>query len=417
MTPNGDGPTPTQPPIATGHELGFDLPPPAAISRTGTIAALCGAALLLGSAVAFGYLPRHRERAALEEAAVSAGQSAMRVDVISAKVGSSDRAVMLPGSVQPLMETVLYARASGFVRRWLVDMGDKVTAGQVLAEIETPELDQELEQARAQLAQAQPTLQRSKASRELSNANLQRYQQLAPVGVASQADLDQRQAQALVDDANVSVAQATIATQQANIRRLMQLKDFARVTAPFAGSITQRWVEVGALVTAGNGQPLYRIAATDPARVFVQVPQNVAPGLRVDVPAAVTVREYPGRKFDGKVARTAGELDATTRTMNTEVRVPNADGALIAGMYAEVALTLPSPHAVFELPSTALMSDASGLRVATVDDDSRIHLIPVVVERDEGANVEISTGLTGKERIVKLASAEFVEGRPVEVVR
>lgn len=416
MTPNGDGPTPAQPPIARNHELGFDLPPPATVSRTGTVAAVFGAALLLGSAFAVGYLPRHRERAALEEAAQSTGQSMMRVEVISAKVGSSDRAVLLPGSVQPLMETVLYARASGFVRRWLVDMGDKVTAGQLLAEIETPELDQELEQARAQLAQARPTLLRSKANRELANANLQRYQQLTPVGIASQADLDQRQAQAQVDEANVSVAQATIAAQEANIRRIMQLKEFARVTAPFAGSITQRWVEVGALVTAGNGQPLYKIAATDPARVFVQVPQDVAPGLRVDVPATVTVREYPGRKFAGKVARSAGELDATTRTMNTEVRIPNADGALIAGMYAQVALTLPSPHTVFELPSTALMNDSSGLRVATVDEDSKIHLVPVVVERDEGANVEISTGLTGKERIVKLASAEFFEGRPVEVV-
>jgi membrane fusion protein, multidrug efflux system len=417
MTPHGDGPPPAPTPVAHSHELGFDLPPPATISRPGAIAALVGGALLLGSAFAVGYLPRHQERAALEEATQTAGQAALRVDVISAKVGSSDRAVLLPGSVQPLMETVLYARASGFVRRWLVDMGDKVTAGQLLAEIETPELDQELEQARAQLQQAQPTLLRSKASRELSNANLQRYQQLTPVGVASQADLDQRQAQAQVDDANVSVAQAAIASQQANIRRLTQLKEFARITAPFAGSITQRWVEVGALVTAGNGQPLYRITATDPARVFVQVPQDVAPGLRADVPATVTVREYPGRKFEGRVSRTAGELDATTRTMNTEVRVPNPAGTLIPGMYAEVALTLPSPHTVFELPATALMNDASGLRVAVVDEDSKIHLAPVVVERDEGANIEISTGLTGKERIVKLASAEFVEGLPVDVVR
>ena len=415
MTPHGDGPPPAPPPIARGHELGFDLPPPATISRTGTLAVAVGAALLLGAAFTVGYLPRQRERAALEEATTIAAQSAMRVDVISPKVGSSDRAELLPGTVQPLMETVLYARASGFVRRWLVDMGDKVAAGQLLAEIETPELDRELDQARAQLEQARPSLLRSKASRELANANLQRYQQLTPVGVASQADLDQRQAQALVDEANVSVAQATIAAQQANIRRLTQLKDFARVTAPFAGTITQRWLEVGALVTAGNGQPLYRVAATDPARVFVQVPQDVAPSLRVDVAATVTVREYPGRKFEGKVARSAGELDSTTRTMNTEIRVPNTDGALIAGMYAEVALTLPSPHAVFELPSTALMNDANGLRVATVDDDSKIHLVPVVVERDEGANVEISTGLTGTERVVKLASAEFVEGKPVDV--
>jgi multidrug efflux pump subunit AcrA (membrane-fusion protein) len=130
----------------------------------------------------------------------------------------------------------------------------------------------------------------------------------------------------------------------------------------------------------------------------------------------VSVREYPGRAFAGKVARSAGELDATTRTMNTEVRIPNPDGALIAGMYAQVSLTLPSPHRVFELPATALMTDASGTRVATVDDESKVHLVPVVVERDNGASVAISNGLTGKERVIRLASAEFVEGRPVEVV-
>jgi membrane fusion protein, multidrug efflux system len=419
MTARSNAPQP-ETPVAPAHErtddLGFDLPPPVKVSKAGAVAAVVGGLAVLGAAFAVGYVPRHREHLALEEAAQGAAGEAMRVSVIAPKIGSSDRAVLLPGSVQPLQETVLYARASGFVRRWLVDMGDKVSEGQLLAEIETPELDQELEQARAVLAQAQPTLQRSKANRELSNANLQRYQQLTPIGIASQADLDQRQAQAQVDEANVSVAQATIEAQQANIRRLTQLKAFARVTAPFAGTVTQRWVEVGALVTAGNGQPLYRVAALDPARVFVQVPQDVAPGIRADVAATVTVREYPGRGFQGRIARSAGELDSATRTMTTEVRVPNGDGALIAGMYAQVALTLPSPHRVFELPATALMSDASGLRVATVDGESRIHLVSVVVERDTGTNIEVSSGLTGDERVAKLASAEFVESKPVDVV-
>jgi len=407
---------PVAPAHGRAHDLGFDLPPPVKVSKAGAAIAVVGGLVVLGAAFAVGYVPRHREHLALEEAAQGMAGAAMRVSVIAPKIGSSDRAVLLPGSVQPLQETVLYARASGFVRRWLVDMGDKVSEGQLLAEIETPELDQELEQARAMLAQAQPTLQRSKANRELSNANLQRYQQLTPVGVASQADLDQRQAQSQVDEANVSVAQATIEAQQANIRRLGQLKAFARVTAPFAGTVTQRWVEIGALVTAGNGQPLYRVAALDPARVFVQVPQDVAPGVRSDVVATVTVREYPGRNFQGKVARSAGELDAATRTMTTEVRVPNGDGALIAGMYAQVALTLPSPHRVFELPATALMSDAGGLRVATVDGESKIHLVSVIVERDTGASIEVSSGLTGNERVVKLASAEFAESKPVDVV-
>jgi RND family efflux transporter MFP subunit len=155
----------------------------------------------------------------------------------------------------------------------------------------------------------------------------------------------------------------------------------------------------------------------DPARIFIQVPQDVAPSIRPDVSATVTVREYPGRKFDGKVARSAGELDPMTRTMNTEVRAANADGALIAGMYADVSLTLPSPHRVFELPATALMNDAKGQRVAVVDAESKIHLVPVVVERDTGVTIEIASGLTGSEQVARLGSAEFVEGKLVDVIR
>jgi RND family efflux transporter MFP subunit len=404
------------PPVTAGHELGFDLPPPASVSRGRAVWILLAVVVVLGGVFALAYVPRRQERAALVEATQVAERAQMRVEVVTPKLGSSDRALSLPGSVQPLEETVLYARASGYVRKWYVDIGDKVKEGATLADIETPELDQELDQARAQLTQAQASLTQSKANRELSNANLQRYKQLIPSGVVSQADLDQRQAQAQVDEANVNVSQAAIAAQEANIRRLTQLRSFSRVTSPFGGTITQRWVENGALVTAGNGQPLYKVAAMDPARVFIQVPQDVAPSIRPDVAAKVTVREYPGRPFEGKIARAAGELDATTRTMNTEVRVPNADGALIAGMYAEVALTLPAPHRVFELPATALMVDAKGQRVALVDAESKIHLVPVVLERDTGATVEVASGLTGTEHVAKIGSAAFTEGRSVELI-
>jgi membrane fusion protein, multidrug efflux system len=417
LSPTSRGDESVSDPDAAGRDLGFDLPAPRAISKIALAVMVVVALAVVGAAFFIGYVPRRHERVALAEAARVVALSSMRVEVVTPRVVSSARAVLLPGSVQPLEETVLYARASGFVRRWLVDMGDRVQAGQLLAEIETPEIDQELEQARAQLEQARPVLERSRANRQLSDANLKRYETLTPVGVTSQADLDARRAQARADEADVHVAQASIASEEANIRRLAQIKAFTRVVAPFAGTITQRWVEVGALVTAGNGQPLYKVAALDPARVFIQVPQDVAPGVRAGVSAKVTVREYSGRAFEGTVARSAGELDATTRTMNTEVRVPNPDGALIPGMYAEVALTLPSPHRVLELPSTALMLDAKGPRVAVVDDEARIHLLPVVVERDTGATVEISTGLKGDERIAKLGSAELTEGRPVEVVR
>ena len=371
--------------------------------------------VVLVIAFAYGYLPRRGKRAALEAAAESSQRALVRVEVISPKLGASDRALELPGTIQPLQVTMLFARASGFVRAFHADIGDRVKTGQLLAEIETPELDQELSQARAQLMQARASLAQAKANRKLAEANLGRARSLEPSGVVSRAELEQNEAQAQVGDANVSVADANVAAQQANIRRLEQLKAFSRVTAPFAGTITQRIVEVGALVTGGNAQPLFRLAALDPVRVFVQVPQDVAPSVRSGVSGNVTVREYPGKTFKGEVMRSAGALDEATRTMNTEIRVPNGDGALLPGMYAEVALTLPASHRVLELPATALMNDARGQHVGVVDGQRKLHLVPVVIERDNGATVDISSGLTGDEKVVKIGSAAFVEGMSVEV--
>jgi len=395
--------------------LGFVLPSARRVRRRRMIG--IGLIVLAILAVAFvaGYLPRRSKRAELTAAAESSRHSLLRVELISPTIGASERALHLPGTVQPFQETVVFARASGYVRAWHADIGDKVKTGQILAEIDTPELDQELSQARAQLQQVRASLAQAKANRDLANANLGRARRLAPGGVVSRAELEQNTAQAEVAEANVTVANANVAAQEANIRRLEQLKAFARLTAPFAGTVTQRNVEVGALVTAGNSQQLFRIAATDPLRVFVQVPQDVAPGVRAGVPAKVSVREYPRRTFDGEVMRAAGELDSSTRTMTTIIRVPNADGALLPGMYAEVALTLPLPHQVFELPSTALLNDARGQRVAVVDAENKLHLVPVVVEQDKGATIEISSGLHGGEKVAKLGSAAFVDGMTVDV--
>ncbi|HUJ28485.1 MAG TPA: efflux RND transporter periplasmic adaptor subunit [Myxococcales bacterium] len=408
------------PPPAEGHtrpaepKLDFTLPAAATVSRKRltTVALILVGVLLVAFAV--GYIKRRGEAAALVESVEASKRALPRVEVISPKQLASDRALSLPGSVQPLQETVIYPRASGYVRAWKVDIGDRVKKGQVLAEIETPELDQELAQAAAQLKQTEAQLTQAQANRNLAKANLARAERLAPSGIVSRADLEQQQAQAEVGDANVKVAEANVAAQRANIQRLRQLKDFAHVTAPFAGIITQRTVEIGSLVTNGNNQPLFRIADMDPARIFVQVPQDVAPGVRAGVAAEVAVREYPGRKFPGMVTRAAGELDPSTRTMNTEIRVPNEKGALIAGMYAEVALTLPSPHHVLELPATVLLSDSRGQRVGVVE-DGKLRLQPVVVERDNGATIDISSGLKGDEKIAKIGSAAFVEGMAVDV--
>jgi membrane fusion protein, multidrug efflux system len=396
-------------------DLGFDLPEPAHLSRGrlftigGVVAALVAAAFL------FGYLPKHRAKAELVEGARVEAEQAPRVEVVSPTVTNSDRAIVLSGSVRALEETTIYPRANGYIGKWLVDIGDKVKAGQTMAEIETPELDQELDQARAQLAQATAGVTQADANQKFSEANLERFKQLVPAGVASQQDLDKTQAQSVVDSASVNVAKSGVSVQQANIRRLLQLKAFAHVVAPFAGTVTARNVERGSLVSSGNATPLFTVAILDPVRVFVQVPQDAAAGVRNELDAKVNVREYPGRAFEGKVARSAGALDQNTRTMLVEVRVPNPKNELLAGMYAEVSLTLPSSHRVFELPATALMNDAKGLRVALVDPDSTLRLVPVVVERDTGATVQISSGITEDARVVKLSSADMVDGKRVEV--
>jgi membrane fusion protein, multidrug efflux system len=416
MSADGKVPEPEKH-AAPGNDLGFALPEPARVSHTRALAIGAAAVVVLGGAFLAAYLPKRQARAALEIDARSEQQARLRVDVVTPKVLASERPMILPGSVQPFEETTVYSRANGYVRRWHADIGDKVEEGQLLAELDTPELDQELAQAQAQLAQARAGVALAQANRDFSRANLERYRKMAPEGVASQQDLDQKKQQAAVDEAAVTVAQAAVGSQQANLMRLTQLKSFARVTAPFGGSVTSRSIERGALVTAGSATPLFKIAATDPVRVVIQVPQDLAPSVRAEVPAKVTVREHAGRAFEGKVARFSGALDPASRTMTTEVRVPNPKGELLAGMYAEVALSLPAPHRVFELPGTAIQNDAHGVRVAVVDAKNELRLVPVVIERDTGSTVFISSGLEGTERVVKIAGTELVDGRPVDVTK
>jgi RND family efflux transporter MFP subunit len=310
---------------------------------------------------------------------------------------------------------VLYPRANGYIEHFDVDIGDRVKEGQLLAVIETPELDQQLDQARAQLAAAEASLAQAKANRDYSLTSLERYKRLKPAGVASQQELDQRQSEALVSNSNVAAAEAAVEVQHAEIRRLMRVKSFARVTAPFAGLITQRTIDRGSLVTQGNATPLFRLIVADPVRVFVQVTQDVAPSVRTGMPAKITVREYPGREFEGTLARASFALDSQTRTMTVEVRVPNPKNELLVGMYSEVLLSLPVPHKAYEITSTALYNDASGLRVAVVDPNDTLRFRKIVIERDTGATLQISNGLNEDDRVVRLASATLQEGMRVKV--
>ena len=413
----------TQPP----DELGFELPRPARLSKVTVALAI---ALIAGAAFVLGYLPHRDARARLTDPPADPGAAAaapasnapasnapvVRVEVVKATEVDSARALSLPGTVAPLEQTTLYPRTSGYVRRWMVDIGDHVTQGQPLVEIDTPETDAELAQARAQQAQAQAALAQARAHETYSKSNAARYEQLGAQNLVAKAQVEENQAAAGTDTANVAAAHAQIAAAEANVRRLIDLKSYARVTAPFAGVITARSVDRGALVSAGNTTPLYTIAATDPVRVFVQVPQAVAPSVKADVAVAVTAREYAGRTFAGKVSRTAGALDPALRTMNTEVRVPNGDGALLPGMYVQAQLTLPLPHRVLEVPATALYNDAQGVRVATVGADGKVHYAAIGIERDTGATIQIASGLRGDERVVKIAVPSLVEGQVVDVI-
>ncbi len=399
---------------AAEHELDFELPsaPKVSVTRIAFISSIF--VVVLGAAFALAYVPRHLQKNQLAVDTQQASEGHLRVEVVTPTLAASDRALTLPGSVQALEETTLFPQTGGYVRTWKVDLGDKVSKGQLLVEIDTPELDQQIQQAAAQLAEAKAKIEQAKANSSLAKVNLERYEKLTPEGVTSQADLEQKKAQAEVGASSVTVAEATVAAEQANLRRLSQQKGFARVAAPFDGTITKRWVERGALVSAGTANPLYRVSATDPARVFIQIPQDIAPSIAVGIAAKVLVREFPGRGFDGFVARSSGALDSTSRTMLTEVRVPNPTSDLLPGIFAQIALTLPVPHRVLEIPGTALITDAHGVRVAVVTADDTIVMTDVVIERDDGAVIQIASGLLPDERVVKNASSQLVDGLVVE---
>jgi len=394
------------------EDLGFQLPPPSPASRTGVVVVV---AIVIAGAFGFGWMQRSKARSRLDDAPASAASSTVKVQVMKPRVLDSDRELTLPGTVRALEQTKIYPRTTGYVRKWTVDLGDKVKAGQVLVEIDAPDLDAQLSQARAQLAQAQAAVNQVVAQSKYSRSNTQRYETLADQKLVSQSQVEQTQAQASTDEASVTAAQSNVLAQQANVRRLIETQAFLKVVAPFAGTVTSRSIERGDLVSETKTTELYTIAATDPVRVFVDVPQTVVASVNPGAPATVTVREYPGRKFEGKITRSAGALDPDLHTMTTEVQVPNADGALKPGMYVQAALSFPVPHRVVEIPATALYSDSQGLRVAVVDAQQKLHYVPITIERDTGATLHVATGLTGDERLIKIAVPGLAEGEPLEI--
>jgi RND family efflux transporter MFP subunit len=397
-----------------GHAEGevFD-PKPHHPTRRALSVSLAVGGLALASLLAAGILPRVAQRRAMVEAERAAAADAPNVKVSRAARGPASTALELPGSMQPLEETTIYARANGYVRSWRVDIGAHVKRGDVLAVLEVPDIDEELGQARAAAAQSSAGIDQAKTQLALANTTNHRYAALGQTGVVSQQDVDQVQATFDVQGANVTASQAAYNSAQANVRRLEDLKSFGTLVAPFDGVVTMRSAQVGQLVVAGAaGQPLFKIAQVDTLRVFVNVPQLHASAVRVGMHAPIRVRELRDRVFDGVVARTSNEIDGPSRSLLTEVDIPNPDGTLLAGMYARVRLDVEDADRPLLVPATAVLFDAQGTRVAVVQ-DGVVHWKSVEIEGDLGDRLAIARGLVEQDAVAAMASEQLVEGMRV----
>jgi RND family efflux transporter MFP subunit len=339
------------------------------------------------------------------------------VDTVIARPASHGQDLVLPGETAAWYESTIYARVNGYVSKWLVDIGDHVYEGQVLAVIETPELDAELEAARAQLKSSQSQVVARQAEAEFSKTTNERWRD-SPKGVVSEQERESKKADYESAVARLYTANAQVNLDKSKVDQYAALAEFKEVKAPFDGTITERKIDVGNLVTAGSGStttPLYRMAQTDPLRIFVEVPQSAAGELMYGgVPAEIRAPGAIGDVFAGKIARSAQSINTQARTMRVEVDMPNANHRLVPGMYVNVAFSLP-PRGQVEVPAAALIFRATGTQVAHVDDSGKISFEAVSIARDNGSLVELSSGVKSGDRLVLNISSQIAAGQTVAV--
>jgi len=311
------------------------------------------------------------------------------VAVIHPTAEPGDENLVLPGTLQAYDESPIYARTNGYLQKWYHDIGSRVAKGELLADIDTPEVDQQLSQARADLNTAQ-------ANASLSQITASRYSELLKTDGVSKQEVDNA-------NGDLEAKRATVESFQANVRRLEELESFKHVYAPFSGVITRRNVDIGTLINAGNGgtsQQLFFLAQTDPIRVYVNVPEMYASSIHAGLGAYLELTQYPGRKFDGRVVRSAEAIDLSTRTLLTEVDVPNKSGELLPGGFAQVHLLVKVTGQRMQVPVNALLFRSEGLRAVLIDSNHRTHLQPVVIGRDYGNTLEVLSGLKADDWIV-----------------
>jgi multidrug efflux system membrane fusion protein len=354
--------------------------------------------LIVGAVV--GFFSRFGERRALaketEELAVPS------VVVIQPKTEPPQQELVLPSTLQAFTESPIYARTTGYLAHWYKDIGSKVTKGEPLADIETPEVDQELSQARAARSQAEAQLGLAKSSAE-------RWETLRKMDAVAQQEADER-------SSGYTQGQAALASATANVRRLEQLESFKHIYAPFSGTVIRRNTDVGALINAGNSgnnQELFVIAQISPIRVYIDVPEIYAASVRPGVAAEIELTSLPGQRYAAKVARTADAIDPATRTLRTEIDVPNRDGKLYPGSYAQVHFGVKTATMRLSVPVNALLFRSEGTRAAVVGADGKVHLKPVVIGRDYGTDVEVLGGLDPSDSVILNPSDSLEDGQAV----
>jgi len=358
--------------------------------------------------LAIGIIPRIAQRRALADEVRAVSDTAMPTSVSTA-VRAKSSPLVLPGTLQPLHEAVVYARSAGYVRHWYADIGARVKDGQVLATIEAPEVDQEVQQAKAQLSQAN-------ASLALAKSDLDRWKSLARDSAVSQQELDEK-------TAAYEASAATANAQRANVQRLTSVQGFSKVTAPFASVVTARNVDVGTLVSPGTsgagtgGLGLFRVSQTDTMRVYVNVPQSLAPSIQIGQKASVSLAEQHDHVLTGKVARTAAALDPGTRTLLVEVDVANTDHSLLSGSFVQVDLATGGMVAPVVVPANALLFNAGGTQVIVIDDHNIAHYHKVAVGRDYGATVEILSGVDEGATVALNPSDDIRDGHAIKPVK
>src|SRR6202790_3421979 len=339
------------------------------------------------------------------------------VDVVTARPASVGQSLVLPGQTAAWFETTIYARVNGYVAKWLVDIGDHVKKGQVLATIETPELDAELEAARAQLKASEAQVGARKAEAEFSKTTNERWRD-SPKGVVSEQERESKKADYESSEARLYAANAQVNLDKSKVDQYSALAEFKQVKAPFDGTVTERKIDVGNLVTAGSGStttPLYRMAQTDPLRIFVDVPQSASGELmNAGIPAEIRATGAVGGVFSGTIARSAESINAQARTMRVEVDMPNANRALVPGMYVNIAFRLP-PRGLVEVPAAALIFRASGTLVAKVDAGGKVRFKNVAIARDNGSLVELASGVQPGDKLVLNISSQIADGQTVAV--